>query len=162
MKIKKIALFTALIMLLGLLAACSGNENNPQNTTSAPGNNNIDGTETENAPLDRSAIPDDLPEMDFGGYNFRFYTNQNTDYGNFFEIFAPESEIGEVVNDAVFRRNRTVEQRFNIDISTISSGSDQNAHVNSVRRILNAGDFSFDVAFVHCVWGPNLTIEGYA
>jgi len=157
MKIKKIALVTAVVLIFGLLAACSG-ENTVQDNTSTP----VEYNSNEDSILDNSSIPDNLPEKDFREYNFRFYTNENTDYGNMAELFAPESEIGDVVNDAVFRRNRTVEERFNINISTISSGNNQSAHSNAIKRILNAGDFAFDIALVHCVWGPNLTIEGYA
>ena len=160
MKIKNIMLVILIALIFIIFTACSSNEDKVQNNN--PINTDADIPDGEKIETDKLEVSDDLPEREFGGYNFKFYTNENTDYGNFYEIFAPESEIGEVVSDAVYKRNRTVEARFNINILTVSSGSDQSAHVNAVKKTLNAGDLSFDVAFVHCVWGPNLTIEGYA
>ena len=111
----------------------------------------------------RESIPDNLPEKDYGGYEFRFYTNP----GNILESavndrFAPEAEIGEVVNDAVFRRNRLVEERFGVNIKTIDSGGDYVQHTSKVKNSVLTGDDAFDVAFVHVVTGPNLTLENVA
>ena len=166
MKKRKIALVLAVVMIFCLFAAsCQGQENN--NQTSNDENNNSgsldDGGDTsDGAPESRASIPDNLPEKDYGEYDFRVYTNERTDYGDFAQKFAPDSEIGEVVNDAVFRRNKTVEDRFNINIKTISTGTDQFQHTNKIKTSLLAGEDAFDVAFVHCIWGPNLTLEGFA
>ena len=76
--------------------------------------------------------------------------------------FAPEGEIGEVVNDAVYLRNKIIEDRFNVSIKTVSSGDDQQKHATKIKSSLLAGDDVFDVALVHCIFGPNLTLEGLA
>lgn len=81
-----------------------------------------------------------VPESDFGGYNFRFLV-RNEEHMIFVakDIYA-ESENGDVINDAVFRRNIKIEEQYNIDIS-------QNAVLNPgnfIQKIIKAGDDAFD------------------
>lgn len=59
-------------------------------------------------------LDDDLPAADYGGYEFRFYT-----YGSSVDMYASDGENGEVVNDAIYKLNRTVEERFNVKITAI-------------------------------------------
>lgn len=81
-----------------------------------------------------------VPESDFGGYDFRFLV-RNEEHMIFVakDIYA-ESENGDVINDAVFRRNTKIEELYNIDIS-------QNAVLNPgnfIQKIIKAGDDAYD------------------
>ena len=72
-------------------------------------------TETEKA--EETRVVANLPEIDFHGREFRIFGRENNTYPQFtnFEFYA-ESENGEVVNDAVLIRNRTIEEKYNVKI----------------------------------------------
>lgn len=60
----------------------------------------------------------DLPDHDWGGENINFLVRgESAEPTNFsHEIYASE-ENGDVINDAVYRRNRAVQDRFNVVIT---------------------------------------------
>ena len=92
----------------------------------------------------------DLPDTDFGGREFRVLGNEGN-YPQFssFEIYA-EAENGDVVNDAVFKRNRAVEERYNVKVTQItqSSGDNQDAClVPHIRQTVMADEDLYDLAF---------------
>lgn len=164
MKLKVFVLILAAVTIFSFVCvSCqsqTGSDDEKNTQISEKSGGTEDGGEEINS---RESIPDNLPEKDYKGYDFRFYTNP----GNSLESaindkFAPGEEIGEVVNDAVFRRNRTVEERFNINIKTIDSGSQYDQHATKVKNSILAGDNAFDVAFLHIIMGPNLSLEGIA
>ena len=166
MNITKKILFITALLILFVLSSC-GNDNNTSGENAdnldMQNNNqeNIGEAEIENADA-RMIISDDLPQSDFGGYTFRIYTYGEYLPGGLYD-YAPDSEIGEVINDSVFRRNKTVEDRFNINIKTVdSNASDISTHADAVKRAVLSGDDAFDIALVHCILGPNLTLENVA
>lgn len=55
---------------------------------------------------------DNVPELDFGGYEYRVL---NGDLPTIYGDLYPEEEIGEVLNDAFYRRNKKIEERFKIE-----------------------------------------------
>ena len=69
-------------------------------------------TEMED-PIAERALRDNVPEMNFDGTAFR---SMSQDGASAMDIWT-EGESGEVLNDAVFRRNKTVEERFNVTIA---------------------------------------------
>ena len=83
----------------------------------------------------------DLPESDFDGYEFRIYSKgpSYNEWGSQ-DIYASE-ETGEPINDAVYKRNRFVEEKYNIKIVDIPSASDM---VGTVRKSVSAGDDAYD------------------
>ena len=86
---------------LPVLASCGG-ETPAADTTAA------DSTVTT-APED-TTISDDLGEYDFGGEDYNMLIRE----WKIKDLFVEES-IGEVYNDAVYDRNRKIEERFNIN-----------------------------------------------
>lgn len=105
---------------------------------------------------ERQNIDDGLPEADYGGYEFRIYHRDE-----FFKYIYADEIIGEVVNDAVYNANKTVEERFNIKITPVKSGLGDVDHVNAIKRIILAGDDVFDIAFGHDMLTPLASLEGY-
>ncbi|MGN1128562.1 MAG: hypothetical protein ACI4T6_06350, partial [Candidatus Flemingiibacterium sp.] len=107
-----------LISLLAGLASCgseSGNNDISSEQTSAGGAS--DETETED-----SAISDNLPEKDYNGYDFRILMRCTPIWTK--EMFVDEAN-GDVVDDAVYRRNQIVSERFGVNFTLIES-SDTN------------------------------------
>ena len=105
---KRIASFLLLLAMLSSLAACG--EGAAETETSAEVN--ADNTVTEET---EEVISDNLPEKDFSGKTFTSLIPAWTA-----GLMAAEELTGEVLNDALYNRDRTVEARFNTEIvSTI-------------------------------------------
>ena len=99
----------------------------------------------ENAPEDPFAkYDDDLGEYDFGGEEFAIQIFPNENVHN--NIDAPE-ENGEVFNDAMYRRNRTIEERFNAVIKELVIDDFKNA---TTKKVVLAGDHVFDMFDSRC------------
>jgi len=137
--------FTACLLMFVLIFAMFSCDSNTQN---APGNaptgeNNVN--DPENAPEIPEEISDGLPEIDFGGYNFRI--NSYADIRD--RVFA-ENDIGEVINDAQYNARKTIEERFNIIISLIESDdSNDGSNFISAKKSILAGDDAFDLLHAH-------------
>lgn len=94
-----------------------------------------------------AAVPERLhanvPTVDFGGYEFRILTfsevgNPVHDHP---DLTWTEEDMGDILNDAVFRRNTDIEERFNIEIREIRSTN----HAEDVRRAILAQSDEFDI-----------------
>lgn len=94
---------TILLLLVAMLTSCSGGTT-VDTTPSEPPEIETE-TETE------TVITDDVPELDFGGASFRSIGQTDTSS----DIYA-EEETGDAMNDAIYIRNRGVEERLNVVI----------------------------------------------
>ena len=117
MKIK----FILFVVMLGLLFfSCAAEENTggAENLTETAQNDAgiPDNFENTGETAAERSVP--LPEKDFDGYDFKFLVREFNDggYWGAIDIYA-EEETGEPINDAVFRRNRIIEERYNITVS---------------------------------------------
>ena len=119
----------ALLMLVPTLAACSdGGEDTTDTSGVADSADTTVVEETTENPL-ADKIPADVK---FDGYNFRLYAD-GKDAKLFPTIYRTE-ETGETVNDAVYLRNKSVEERFGIKITHVQSGGDVYALYKAGRR----------------------------
>ncbi len=124
----KKALCILLALLSTVLLVACGSGNNSQSGT-------IDLTNADLSFLDHIEIED----MD--GYDFRILSSSSM-----VEAQYVEEETGDIINDAVYRRNETVKALFNINISSVESSS--NTADDAINTIL-AGDNQYDVIFPH-------------
>lgn len=94
---------------------------------------------------DELAAPE-LPEKDYEGYEFKIL-NKIEGWGIYNnEHLVVEEENGEVLNDAIYGRNRLVEEQFNVVITEVIT---QNTVMNDVATAVMAGDDSYDVAMIY-------------
>ena len=77
------------------------------------------------------------------GYNFRILTRPGESWVADQYV---EEETGDIINDAVYRRNETVKSLFNINISSFESSTDSGT--DALNNIL-AGDDQYDIIFPH-------------
>lgn len=77
-----------------------------------------------------------IAKQDFGGETITFLTYTNSDYQNSLMDIAAESYNGEVLNDAIFDRNNTLIEKFNIDIEWIESGGNGQAKSKLASAVL--------------------------
>lgn len=119
---KLMAALLAVLMLA--LPACSSSGGSTD-TTAAPGTQNTGDTTApvETGPaLDeygREIIEADLPDVKFEGETFTVHTRGNVEK---YEWFA-EEVTGEALNDAIYKRNKTIEEKYGITLNVVAVGS---------------------------------------
>ena len=103
----------------------------------------------------RKLVDDGLGEYDFGGYEFRIATSD--DKGKTIWV---ERETGDVIDDAVFRRNTAVEERFNCKI-VLGGEGDFGVPSDAITRSITAGDDAYDLLSYHVVELGKITLGNY-
>ena len=156
---KKRAVISLLILTLFILliSACQAGSN--QNNNMENNGKTSEGQETETA---EPRLMPDLPERDFGGMAItllgRLYEPEMT--VKQFSETGSEEENGELMNDAVYKRNRAVEAKYNVKINGKIS-NDKGSLYNDIKKGVKAGDNSFDAAFPSIADSARLSQEGY-
>lgn len=130
----KFRTFSFFILSALLLTSCSGTTG-PDETTTLPQSTEITQTETALPPIEI---------RDFNGKEFTFFIRWATDGWdwNVDDLFV-EEQNGEPVNDAVWKRNNIVQERYNCSISQVKSNDMWNS-ANIVRTSILAGDKAYD------------------
>ena len=140
MKKTKITAFLLLAAMLTSVASCGDTSASGNETTTGGG----DSAETTPAETGRDAASDDLPAKNFGGAKFTIL--DRTDYVYEFEA---EEETGDLLNDAVHKRNLAVEDRFGIDLVSYplncAWGDQATAFNNTLLSSVMAGDGAYDI-----------------
>lgn len=152
MSAKIISLLLVFCMVLPLFASCaedSDTGNQPKDTTPAS-------TETEaDTRIDYFAT---LPSYDFGGKNFTFLCRTELEY----EI-AVDSEDGEIVNDAIFKRNMRIEEAYKTKVgyhAIPGAWSDASTFQSAVTKAVKAGDTAYDALAIYLAYGVPLASQG--
>ena len=151
------ALLLSLSMLL-IAAGCAQGESGEteQETADIP----VGTSYEETAEPEETALKPDLPDRDLAGYEFTVYSRDAAHHTK--EVFSEELN-GEVVNDAVFQRNLTVESAYNAKLSALLvTESPEDTMSNEFNRLVMAGDNSFDVALMHTVLAGAAALKGIA
>ncbi len=112
------------------------------------------------AATEEERLTPELPEADFGGYDFRVLHWEPGDNGwesrAVVDIDA-EAENGEAINDAVFRRNSAVEERCNI---TISLDLQDSAHAK-FKKAAMSGDDTYSLVHLTVGDATGMVSNGY-
>ncbi|MHB1153321.1 MAG: hypothetical protein ACYCWE_06275 [Eubacteriales bacterium] len=99
-------------------------------------------------------------EADYGGASFRVMGIVRDGYDQFtnFEIDS-EGENGEVVNDAIYRRNSIVEEKYNVNITC--NLCDQDQIVSSIGNLAMSGDDAYELYFIQLRFAGSTVTKGY-
>ena len=143
---------TLSLVLAGALASCGEAASGQNPADEVTGGIATEPVVTEEADL----LPDNLPEMDFGGYKFQMYCRECCTHKDGLWI---EKETGDVVNDAVYSRNKTIEERFNIEFLEPLLGPD--GDVTFLRSSFMAGDMVADIVVPHFRFLGDLALQGF-
>ena len=148
---KKTLSLIILLSLLIQLAACGGETVDPTETTAPDAS-----TEGETT-IDMSSV-NELPDKKWDGREFRVLGCENPTYTQFsnFEIYA-ESENGDLVNDAVYRRNARVEDKYDVKIEQILV---EKPH-DELQKAVLAQDDLYDLAFTEIRYMGGIAGSGY-
>ena len=144
----------AIGIMLSVLISCQANE---KSDSEIQNNNDDDINQGEIVSEDtvdaRLSISDGLEPQDFGSKEFYIATrdDSNPTCRHILEVYA-ESDIGEVLNDAVYRRNMTIEERFNCKIlPRYMNEKDEGTLTRELQKSVRAGDYFADVAIGHMI-----------
>ncbi len=158
------ALLCGLCLMLAviMLAACGGESGNNAGTgaqTTASGNQETSAAETE-PPV--TELHDTLPDADYKGYKFRIYGETQSAGSDIFEV---ETLTGDVINDAVYDRNRNVESRYNTKLAFTLVGwkggsGGISANTEDIRTRIMSGDGEIDLYTMTHLYAGHLLIEG--
>ncbi|MBQ4574006.1 MAG: hypothetical protein IJA85_02315 [Clostridia bacterium] len=151
MKKKLTALLLASLMLLTAACSADAGEETPETTVTAAPVTEAEDSETQ--------VTTDIPEgTDLAGYEFRIMTGNWMDVKSDYYDF--ESLNGDVVNDAVYNRNRKVEQALNCTISQTLSLSDIIGG-SDIKRLVKSGDDVLDAAVNLDRFAMQLALDNY-
>ena len=98
----------------------------------------------------------DYPTLDCGGEEFSIL-NGSTTWG-FYHYIDHETQTGDMLDDAVFDRNRDLEERFNFKMKVTED--DIMKLTEKIRTSLMAGDSEWDVIFNGATYNGSLVTEG--
>lgn len=103
-----------------------------------------------------SAVPDGT---DYGGYTFNIYTYDTSNKTWYDVDFSATAETGDTLNDAVYSRMRTIEEKLNIKIQAQLLGAAGDAA--KLKNSVKAADGAFDCAFVNTFGAVSCAQAGY-
>ena len=146
---RTLAAILAAMMMLSMLAACAGDSDTSTDTTASP----VAGNDTTAAPAETEPPTHDengylldtlLADLNFEGEKIGIL------YWDDVEMLEFETKelTGEIVNDAVFKRNQTVQERLNVQFEWYSEkGNNSNSAVflQKAQASANAGEKVFDI-----------------
>ena len=133
----KAALVALVVFSLFATAACGKTSDNAST---------VDTSETTPAVTETERLRPELPDADFDGYTFTVLC--------WHEAFDTEQENGEPINDAIYKRNSILEDRYNIDIVEVVV--DGTGMTDAARTSIMAGDSEYDVIVPRLYTVPSL------
>ncbi len=151
MKLQRLVSSLILAAMLASMAACGGAPAT-DDTTANSGDTTPAADTTLSEEDARLAIDDGLPKKDYGGYEFVILTHSP-------KAYIVEAEDGDVLNDAKWKRQGLVEERFNVDLMEAQGGTFQENHAAFANSVM-AGDRAYDLFIPHQIYSaPGLVNE---
>lgn len=150
---KKVILF---LLTAALLLSASCGEASVDGKTTTPDSSGDDIKESDSAATE-TELSDDLGKYDFGGRSFSIYTRTTP---LFYPYLDRQEATGDTIDDAVYNRNRKLEERFNFGFD--EQYYDYTVEGNDApRKLLLAGDDTYQLYVERCVHMFNYASEGY-
>ncbi len=135
-----------LAAMLGMSACGSGSET--VETTAAS-----EESETSAEPVTTAdPLADDLPSVSFEGYKFRILGADND-----IPMLLVEEMNGSLVNDKVYDANRAVEERFEIELTTVKLANYTDSA--TIKSMILSGSDDFDLGVCHDMRAGDLSME---
>ena len=126
-----------------ILSSCQSGDTTGSETSAAPLDTSTEAEETE--PTSSLEL---LGEYDFGGETYTIVGREYAKLGDLPSYeFVTDSENGDLVNDTVYKRNRIVEDQYNVTLECIQY--DNNTAMNNVQKSQMAGDGAYDLVWSH-------------
>ena len=131
---RTLSLVLAALMCTAALSACASDagKTNPDVTTAAPiaGENNP--TDTTASATEDTRITPNLPEANFEGHKFTVLTKGQSSATWYSRDIYSEGITGEVISDAVYQRNKKIEEIYNFEVVEVGSTDPATQASNSI------------------------------
>lgn len=130
---KKLLAFALLLCMLALpLLACNGK--------------GAGGGETQPKQTEEAGVPLPEPKAEYEGRDYRIIYREADDYSREWEFV--EDEAGATINDAIFKRNTAVEDRYGIfiQLAPVANQSFENDFLMPIKQSISAGDDTYQLA----------------
>ncbi|MCL1858880.1 MAG: hypothetical protein FWF92_06565 [Oscillospiraceae bacterium] len=166
---KLISLILAFILLALIFCSCgdktdnSGNDNNKENNNNNnaqnPEDSPSDGIESEST-TEEERLFADLPEADYDGHEYNILTIGIPGSEQWENIdLSAEAGSGDVVSDAVYRRNTAIEEKYNIIIKEDHRMYDN--FFSTMQKEIKAGTGAYDLFSPRVIDSSKYMQEGY-
>jgi len=150
---RKLCILMLFVIVVQTFVACSnGDDSSDMANTTAFESTEVTTAEPEDALEARAKVSDELPEKNFGGEEFNMVSQTWT----LTDAWA-EDETGDVIEDAVYSRNRAIEERFNV-VMTIKNDI-YSANNTYVRQVVLSGEDVVDLHFAQGYWSCPLVFD---
>jgi len=148
---KLLCLMLAALTVGGAMLSCGGDNTGSADTTAAV----TTGGETE-AVTEAPTALEKLPAVDYGGHVVNILLNDQDD--RFVDIMTEGEETGDVMNDIVYKRNRAIEEKYNVTI--VGSSDEYNAVNDMLKKEVQGGLTDYDFYFSNC-YATSLASGGF-
>jgi hypothetical protein len=135
------SLVAASVFSAVLLAACGGKDTNEIKSGDLAGP--LEGGGEINAAQDAAGDDYIFPELNCGGEIFNIL-NVTTNW-DFYTVIVHESQTGEILDDTIYKRNLSVEEKFNVKLKETGILIDQIEA--QIKKTIMAGDDEYDAAY---------------
>ena len=160
---KILALLLSCLILVSCCVACGNNTDTQSTDKSKPSTDApyVSGNDRYDESFDRNSVADTVPsDLKFNGETVTFFTR------NDLEHWMYEMDVDTIMNntlyDAIYYRNKTVEERLGITITTIQQpGNYANRATwnDTLRTAVNTNTGDFDAAAIYLSQGSPLAVE---
>ncbi|MDD4773307.1 MAG: hypothetical protein PHZ09_06835 [Eubacteriales bacterium] len=151
--LKLISLLLLLVVFIGSVSCASGTGDAGRDTAGEKAD-----TAAETKAEDTRLYPD-LPDDDFEGYDFKvlhwYVTGWDSRRNK--DIYA-EAENGDPINDAVYRRNMAINERYNVTFSIQNETQDK--VISMTQQFIRSGEDAYDLVYGRMVDIPSLLTGG--
>lgn len=148
---KRTFCFALAFIMLFLVAACAADSSEGKITE------NMASTAAETE--ENKDILAYLPDQDFAGGTMTIMCRTEQLYE-----FYIESETGDTIEDAVYKRNMVIEDRYNVDLQTydiVGDWANLAKYLAAVSNIVMAGDSTYDILTGYQYYIVNAAVQGH-
>lgn len=148
---KLLCLLLAAMTVGTAMVSCGGDSAQTADTT-AP----VDTAAVTEAETEEPTALEQLPTADYGGHVVNILLNDQDD--RFVDIMTEGEETGDVMNDIIYKRNRAVEEKFNVTI--VGQSDEFNAVNDMLKKEVQGGLTDYDFYFSNC-YATSLASGGF-
>lgn len=144
-----ISLICAFVMVIATVAVAASCKKTPDPS---------DGSDSASGSITENDVLANIPDSNFDGYKFKVLARAGEAYTG--EIYD-DGTTPEPVNEAVYRRNQILQDKYDFEIEIYPVDSDQeSAHSDEMRRSVAAQDGQYDLGLIHTIAAGTLAADG--
>ncbi len=140
---KKKQILSLLLAALMLTASCSSSQDGSSDTTSSASYDSASSDETTDQSILAKFTPELKKELELDGYEFNIFVRPSIDDWTIVDLVS-EGETGDVLNDAVYKRNLWLEENYGFKINV---GYSSATGTPEIQTYILADDDSYDAYF---------------